>query len=448
MKRHVVILWLIVLPFPGSGQAANPSIVAMLNAISPDSLRRNVERLSAFGTRHTLSDTVSHTRGIGAARRWLASEFRRYSAISGGRMDVRFQEAIVPPSGRVPKPASIINVLATLSPKREMSLASSRVLIVAAHYDTRASDVMDAVSDAPGANDDGSGTAVVLELARVFAGRTFDATIVFACFAGEEQGLLGAGALAEMAKAEGWNVEAMLNNDMVGNTTGGDGVVDRASLRVFSQALAPGDSGMKLRQINTLGLTNDGPSRNLARYVEQVGEQYIAGFDVRQIHRLDRFLRGGDHRPFHERGFAAVRLCEARENYDRQHQNIRTENGREYGDLPKFVDYEYMTLAARVNAAVLASLAWSPAPPSQVLMQATSLGYETVLRWNRNFESDLAGYRIVYRETSAPSWQRRFELTDTTATLKILKDDTIFGVQAVDKEGNASLPVIPGVRSR
>ena len=436
---------------PMSAQEPNPAVASILKSISPDSLRRNVEQLAGFGTRHTLSDTLSATRGIGAARRWIFSEFVRHAAASKGRMEIRFQETTVPPSSRIPAPTKVVNVVATLKQEKGVGseeIGTGRVLLVGGHYDPQASDPMDATSDAPGANDDGSGTAVVLELARVLAPHAFDATIVFVAFAGEEQGLFGAAALADEAKAQGWNIEAVLNNDMVGNATSGDGTTDRSSICVFSQALSPADTGARLRSINTVGLVDDGLSRTLARYVEMVGEQYVPGFDVRLVYRLDRFLRGGDHRPFHERGFAAVRICEARENYDRQHQNLRTENGKEYGDLPKHVDFDYMAQAARLNASVLATLAWAPAPPARVSMDAGSLGYETVLRWQPNGEKDLSAYRVLYRESSSSVWQHHVEVSDTMATLKVLKDDSLFGVQAVDKDGNDSLPVVPTPRGR
>lgn len=436
---------------PALAQQPNPAVNAILSSISPDSLRRNVEVLARFGTRHTLSDTTSPTRGIGAARRWIASEFARYAAPSNGRMSVRFQETIVPPSARIPRPTAVVNVVAELKQEtgeRRKEKGKERVLIVGGHYDSRATDPMDATSDAPGANDDGSGTAVVLELARVLAPHAFDATIVFVAFAGEEQGLLGAAGLADEALAKGWNVEAVLNNDMVGNTTSGDGTTDRASIRVFSQALTPADTGGRLRMLNSVGLIDDGLSRTLARYVEQVGERYVNDLDVRLVYRLDRFLRGGDHRPFHERGFAAVRICEARENYDRQHQNVRTEGGREYGDLPQHVDAGYLTRAARLNASVLATLAQAPAPPAGVTMDAGALGYDTVLRWRPNGERDLAGYRVLVRESSSAQWQHHTAVTDTTATLKVLKDDALFGVQAVDTDGNVSLPSVPMARGR
>lgn len=411
----------------------------VVSRVSPSRLRQYVETLVGFGTRHSLSDTVSGTRGIGAARRWIRSEFERSAQRSGGRMSVGFQETIVPPSGRVPAPAKIVNVVATLKGTR----APERMVVIGAHYDSRASDPMDAESDAPGANDDASGTALVLELARVMADQKFDATIVFIAFAGEEQGLLGATAWADLARERGWNVEAMLNNDIVGSSVGGDGVKDHRSVRLFSEAFSPLDTGSVFRTRNSLGLENDGPSRSLARWIDDIAAVYGTDVDVRPIHRRDRFLRGGDHAPFHARGFPAVRFSVARENYDWQHQNVRTEGGTEYGDLVKFMDFEYLANVARVNAAALATLALAPAAPRNTGIVVSRLEYATTLRWNANTEADLAGYYVRMRETTSAVWQEEVFTRDTVITIPKLKDDYLFGVQAVDKGGARGLMAIP-----
>lgn len=419
----------------------NESVAKIVTEISASSIRTTVEKLASFGTRHSLSDTVSQTRGIGAARRWIKSQFDSYAKAGGGKMTVEFHESLVPASTRVPTPSMIVNVVAMLRPRTRN--LQDRVIVVGGHYDSRASDPMDRASDAPGANDDGSGTALVLELARVFSRHDFDATLVFVAFAGEEQGLLGATHWAGMAKNNGWNVEAMLNNDIVGSVDGGDGSVEKGYVRVFSEAYSPLDTGGVFRMRNTLGLENDGASRTLARYVNETAQRYVPGFGVRMVYRRDRFLRGGDHSPFHERGFAAVRFSVAKENYDWQHQNVRAENGRKYGDLPEFMDFEYCANVARVNGAAAASLAWAPAPPRNVGVLTSQLEYQTTLRWNKNTEQDLAGYYVRSRETSSPVWQQSVFTADTSTTLKVLKDDYLFGVQAVDREGNASLVVTP-----
>ncbi|MBI3006418.1 MAG: M28 family peptidase [Ignavibacteriales bacterium] len=421
----------------------NSLVEKVVSEISAKNIRAIVEKIAAFDTRHTLSDTLSDTRGIGAARRWIKSEFEKYADMSEGRMLVEFFETIVPPSNRVPSPAKIVNVVATLSPEPTHHPMPDRVLVVSGHYDSRASNPLDSVSAAPGANDDGSGTAVVLELARVMSKYRFDATVVFMAVAGEEQGLLGSAAWAEMAKQKGWNVEAVLNNDIVGNSKGGDGTRENKYVRVFSEAFSPLDTGSVFRQRISLGHENDGGSRTLARYVKETGELYQKSFGVRMVYRLDRFLRGGDHRPFHERGFRAVRFSEVKENYDHQHQDVRIEGGKEYGDLPKFMDFEYCAKVAKVNGAALASLAWGPAPPSKVGLVTRQLGYETTLCWNKNKEPDIEGYVVRYRKTSDPTWQSAVFTKDTTLTLRVSKDEHLFGVQAVDMEGNRSLVTLP-----
>lgn len=411
----------------------------VVSRVSSAQLRQSVEKLVGFGTRHTLSDTGNATRGIGAARRWIKSEFEQSAQRSGGRMSVAYHETIVPPSRRVPAPANIVNVVATL---KGIS-APERIIVIGAHYDSRASDPLDALSDAPGANDDGSGTALVLELARVMADQMFDATIVFIAFAGEEQGLLGATAWADQARDRGWNVEAMLNNDIVGNSMGGDGVKDDRSVRLFSEAFSPLDTGSVFRMRNSLGLESDGSSRSLARWIDDVADKYVNGFDVRLIYRRDRFLRGGDHAPFHARGIPAVRFSVARENYDWQHQIVRVENGKEYGDLVQFMDFAYLANVARVNAAALATLALAPAAPRNAGVVVSRLEYETTLRWNANTEPDLAGYYVRIRETTSPVWQEEVFTRDTVLTIPKLKDDYLFGVQAVDRGGARSLITIP-----
>lgn len=444
-KSFLLILCCFILPAVYSQQPPrkNPAVEKILKEISANNIKTTVEKLVTFGTRHTLSDTVSKTTGIGAARRWIKSEFERYAKESGGRMSVDFHESTIPPSTRVPYPAKIVNVVATLRPEPSDHATPDRILVVGGHYDSRASNPLDSVGIATGANDDGSGTALTLELARVMSKYKFDATVVFIAFVGEEQGLLGATAWAEMAKQNKWNVEAVFNNDIVGSSIGGDGTKENTYVRLFSEAFSPLDTGSVFRQRISLGLENDGGSRSLARYIKELAESYNPEFGVHLVYRLDRFLRGGDHRPFHERGFRAVRFSVAKENYDWQHQNVRTENGKEFGDLPKFMDFDYCTHIARANAAALATLAGAPAPPANVGIMNTELGYNAVLRWNKNKESDVVGYYVSYRETSSPVWQHKTFTADTTITLDISKDEFLFGVQAVDKEGNVSLVTIP-----
>lgn len=446
MKRLAIIAFLCALSVLGLAQQSkrkNTTVEKIVKEISARNIKSLVEKLAGFGTRHTLSDTLSETRGIGASRRWIKSEFENYARESDGRMEVEFFESIVPRSNRVPNPTKVVNVVAWLHPEPTHHPMPARILMISGHYDSRASNPVDSTSDAPGANDDGSGTAVVMELARVMSKYRFEATVAFMAVAGEEQGLLGAGAWAEMAKQKQWNIEAVFNNDIVGNSRGGSGNRENTYVRVFSEAFSPVDTGSVFRQRIALGLENDGGSRSLARYIKEIGETYNKGFGVTMIYRLDRFLRGGDHRPFHERGFRAVRFSEVKENYDHQHQDVRVENGKEFGDLPRFMDFEYCANVARVNAAALATLAAAPAPPLNVSVLTAQLGYETTLRWNKNMEPDVAGYHVRFRATDSPTWQGAVFTKDTTVTLSQSKDDYIFGVQSVDNDGNVSLVTTP-----
>ena len=442
----LLFLLLVICSPPLEGQrhsTSNPVIEQILSEISSATIKRNVESLVRFKTRHTLSDTMSTSVGIGAARRWIKSEFERYAASSNGRMSVAFQESVVPPSPRIPTPTNIVNVIATLTPANLNARMPGRVLIVCGHYDSRASNAMDSTGTAPGADDDGSGTARVMELARVFSRHEFEATIKFVAFAGEEQGLFGSAALASLAKEERWEVEGVLNNDIVGSSVGGNGEAESSYVRLFSEAYGAADTGAVFRQRNSLGLENDGPSRSLARYIKETAEAYVPKFSVKLIYRRDRYLRGGDHSSFNERGFAAVRFTEAKENFDRQHQDLRTEGGKTYGDVPEHMDFEYCTRIARANAAALASLALAPAPPARVEILTKNLEYTTTLRWNANHENDVAGYTVRYRETSSPLWQYALFTKDTSLVLNVSKDDYVFGVQCADNDGNLSVTSSP-----
>ncbi len=419
----------------------NPTVVEIIQRISADSIKRNIERLVNFHTRHSLSDTTNPNRGIGAARRWIKSELERYGKESGGRLKVEFDEFIAPIGPRVPKPTKMANVIATLPGK----IYKDKVYIVSAHYDSRSGDALDSTGFAPGANDDGSGTSAVLELARVLSRYEFDFTIMFVLFAGEEQGLLGSRHLAKKLKDSGITVLGVLNNDIIGNTEGGNGVVDNTRVRVFSEGLPISRDESMLRLITQVGLENDSPSRQLARYIKEVAERYLDNFKVELVFRRDRFLRGGDHTPFNEQGFPAVRISEMNENYSRQHQNVRVEKGIKYGDLPEFVDYGYCANITRANAIVLYHLANAPLPPQNPKIKVSELEYDTTLKWDLNSEDDLMGYNICIRETTSPLWERKIFVGKVNEfTLKnISKDNFIFGIQAVDLDGNESLVVIP-----
>ncbi len=419
----------------------NQTVIKIIQEISADSIKRNIEKLVSFHTRHSLSDTLHPSRGIGSARRWIKSELERYSKQSGGRLKVEFDEFIAPAGPRVPKPVKMANVVALLPGK----IYKDKIYIVSAHYDSRASNALDSTSFAPGANDDGSGTSAVLELARVLSKYEFDFTIMFVLFAGEEQGLLGSRHFAKKLKDSGITVLGVLNNDIIGNIEGGNGVIDNIRVRVFSEGLPLFRDENSLRLISQIGLENDSPSRQLARYIKDVAERYLDNFEVKLIFRRDRFLRGGDHIPFNEQGFPAVRISEMNENYARQHQDVRTEKGVKYGDLPEFVDYNYCANIARMNAIALYHLANAPLPPQNPIIKVSELEYSTTLKWDLNNEEDLAGYNICIRETTSPVWQKKIFVGKVNEyTLKDMpKDNFIFGVQSVDVEGNESLVVVP-----
>jgi uncharacterized protein YndB with AHSA1/START domain len=427
------------LALPCNGQPRNPQIEAIVAAVSAERIEARIRKLASFHTRHTLSRTDSETQGIGAARRWIKAELEKCA--QGGRLQVAFDAFIQQPDRRVPKPVEIVNVVATLPG------SSSRVYVVSGHYDSMPSNVMDPEAHAPGANDDASGTAVSMELACVMAPHRFGATLVFLAVAGEEQGLLGAAHWAEEAKKKGTNIAGMITNDIVGSSTGADGRRHDRRLRLFANGLPAllNSKSKDLEQIARSGGEADTPTHQLGRYLKEIGERYVPGFTVDLIPRPDRFLRGGDHLPFLERGYAAVRFTEAAEDYRHQHQNVRVEGGVQYGDLPEFVDFAYVAQVARVNAAGLASLALAPAAPREALIEVTKLENDTTLRWTANDEPDLAGYRVVWREPGAPMWQHAREVgNDVRATLKgISKDDFVFGVVALDRDGNASPASFP-----
>ena len=420
----------------------DPKIVAALKEISSERIRSNIEKLVSFGTRSTLSAqdpaSISSGRGIGAAREWIRSEFETYSKDCNGCLDVKTDSFTEGPADRIPQPTQITNVYAVL--KGSDPESAKHIVLVTGHYDSRNSDTLDVKGNAPGANDDGSGTAVSLECARVLSKLKFPATIIFLTVAGEEQGLNGSRHFAAMAKQQGWNVEAVLNNDIVGGNKGPE--QNASVVRVFSEGIPVAADEKQLRQIRNLGGESDSSSRELARYIAEVSRTYDAGVKPLLIFRLDRYLRGGDHHSFNQQGFAAVRFTEYREDFNHQHQNIRTENGIEYGDLPKFVNFEYTAAVARLNAATLASLASAPAPTANVRLETRKLDNDSTFAWDA--VPGVASYEIVWRATSAPDWEHAQSVgNDTRATLKLSKDNVIFAVRAVDNEGHRSLPVVP-----
>jgi hypothetical protein len=415
---------------------------AMLRDISSRSLERYDEALVGFGTRHTLSTQDDPNRGIGAARDWIKSEFDEIAATSDGRMTVELQSFIQQPVPRVPVPTRITNVMATLQGADPQS--ADRVYVVGAHYDSRVTDVLNATSDAPGANDDASGTAAVLELARVFAKRPTEATIVFVAFAGEEQGLLGSAHFAQLAQVEDWNIQGVLNMDIIGSPNGGNGVREPRTIRVLNEGVPTAETPQQTARRRSLGGENDGVSRQLARYVQETGENGSTGMEVQIVYRRDRFGRGGDQISFLERGWPAVRYSEPNEDFDHQHQDVRIEDGRQIGDLIEFVDFRYLERVTRAIGSALAALARAPRAPSDVRIP-TSLSYDTVVSWDANPESDVVGYEVVWRDSTAVRWthSRRFGNV-TTATIENLnKDNVQVGVRAIDSDGNRSPVATP-----
>jgi hypothetical protein len=415
-----------------------------LRQISAPRIQSNIEKLVSFQTRSTLSTqdpaSIASGRGIGAAREWIKSEFERYARDCGGCLEVKLDSFTETPGGRIPKPTEIANVYAVM--KGSDAGSSRRIVLVSGHYDSRNSDNLNITDLAPGANDDGSGTAVSLECARVLSQLKFPATIIFLTVAGEEQGLNGSSHFAKMAKSAGWEIEAVLNNDIVGGDRSPQ--QDANVVRVFSEGVPIAANDDELRQIRNLGGESDSASRQLARYIADVGRTYDAGVKPTLTFRLDRYLRGGDHISFNEQGYAAVRFTEFREDYNHQHQNVRTENGVEFGDLPKFVNFDYVANVARLNAATLASLASAPAPPAKVRLLTTKLENDSTLTWEQPPGGRVASFEVLWRATTSPEWEHARAVGNVTrATLPLSKDNVIFAVRAVDNQGHRSLPVTP-----
>ena len=416
----------------------------VIQAVSPAQLRKTINKLDAFGTRHTLSDTVSDERGIGAARRWLRDQFQVLADASGrSDINVELMRYTQPPQGRrITEEIEIVNVVMIIP--GTMPESRGRMFVVLGHYDSRNGDGMDAEGDAPGANDDGSGTAAVLELARVFSTRPCEATTVFLMTAGEEQGLFGANWFVQTAIEKGWDVRGALSNDIMGDPTGPGGRVERDRVRVFSEGIPQNLDERQIRGIRRLSRENDSPSRQLARYIKDISERHDTSVKPWLIYRADRFLRGGDHTPFNQHGFAAVRFTELHENYDRQHQNVRMVDGERYGDVAAYVDEEYLADVTRLNGAALYSLANAPSAPPNARLIVANLTIETTIRWDRAPEPDVAGYEIVFRETASPFWETVIDVGDTTEhTIDLSKDNWFFGVRAYDQDGHRSLVSFP-----
>lgn len=417
-------------------------ITSMISQISAENLEKYVRKLVGFDTRHSLSTRTNQEKGIGAACNWVKLQFENFAKDSGGRLIVKLDSFFVEPDGRrITRKILMTNPMAIL---KGTDPNDNRIFIVGGHIDSRATEANDSTSTAPGANDDASGVAAVIELARVMSKYEFPATIIFVAFSGEEQGLYGATHLAKKAKEENWNLVAMLNNDMIGNSFSNETFLkDNMQVRVFSEGIPfyENDEMKNLRQ--STNQENDSRSRQLARYIKEVGERYIDQLEIKLVYRNDRFLRGGDHTPFNRQGFTAIRFCEMNENYDHQHQNIRKENGIQYGDLPEFVDYEYARKVTSVNLAVLANLALAPAQPQNVGIVVKEVTNKSTLKWEKPVGKNPKGYYVLLRETFQPFWQKKIYTEQTEITIPYSKDNYFFAVQSVDENGHESLPVWP-----
>ena len=422
----------------------DPEIAQMVSEVSPDSLRSYINTLVSFGTRNTLSTQTDKKRGIGAARNWVLQKFNEFAKNSSGRLTAFIDTTTLQPNGkRVDIPFVLGNVMATL---KGIDPNDNRIFIISGHLDSRRSDVMDRAGDAPGANDDGSGTSAVLECARIMSKHSFPATIIFVAVSGEEQGLLGSTFMANNAKKENRNIEAVLNNDIMGsNNSNETNIINNTKVRVFSEGIPAYETEKSIKKIMSLGLENDSRSRELARYVKEIGERYVDNLEVVMVYRTDRFLRGGDHLPYLQNGFTAVRITEMNENFTRQHQDVRVEKGVHYGDVPEHIDFEYLRKNTALNLCNLANLTKAPSVPEEVKIEVKSLSNSTSLSWKAPKSGKVKGYYILMRETTSPVWQKKIFTLENKITLPFSKDNYFFAIQSVNETGNESLPVLPDV---
>jgi len=413
---------------------------------SADRIQSDIQTLVDFGTRHTLSETESETRGIGAARRWIFAEFEKISAECGGCLEVIYVSDTVSGERRIPNPVDVVSVLAI----QRGSIDPNRYVMMSGDIDSRVTDPLDGTSDSPGANDNASGMAGVIEAARVLSKRKYAGSIIYAGLSGEEQGLFGGQIVAEHALKEGWEIKGVLNNDMISNISGIDGVIDNSIVRVFSEGTRANETEAEARQRRFTGGEVDSPSRNLARYIKSQSDQYLTNLDVMMVYRLDRFGRGGHHRPFNQVGIPGIRIMETHEHYDRQHQDLRTESGRVYGDTIDGVDSVYAAKLTALNAITMAGMAGAPPFPRNV--EATGAVQPSAkLTWETpDNASNLAGYRVHWRLTTEPEWTHsRFigKLNEWEFTNLVI-DNYFFGVSAVAKDGSETPVVFPGPAGR
>jgi len=431
-------------------QEPDDQLRALLRQIDPDRIKATILRLVQFGTRHTASSQTDPVRGIGAATEWVFGQMQSFAAASSGRMTVQKQTFVQPVSATIPVPTTITNVIATL----KGTASPERFYVVTGHLDSRVTDVLNFTDDAPGADDDGSGVAVVLELARLFATHQFPGTLVFATVAGEEQGLFGSAFMAKQMKAAGNDVQGMFSNDIVGASQAWDGTrPDPRTVRLFVEGIPTAVTPQQISIMQSTGGENDGATHQLARFVTDVAPASLTGMNVRVIWRRDRYLRGSDHLSFQQQSYPAARFTEPRENFNHEHQDVRVANGVQFGDLAEFVDYDYTARVGKVNGAALWALATNPSTPKNLQIHtAPPVGFPgtnfTTLSWNANPETDLTGYEVMMRETTAPDWTSAIRVGNvTTVTLDISKDNVQFGLRAVDQAGHRSPVAFPQVVS-
>jgi hypothetical protein len=419
-------------------------IEQMTREVSADSLKAYIVKMVSFGTRNTLSTQQDPKRGIGAARNWVLQKFNEFARKSNGRFSAYIDTTTLFPGGRGSRVDSITLLGNVMGILKGTDTADKRIFVISGHLDNMRTSVMDRIGDAPGANDDASGCAAVIESARIMSQRNFPATIIFVAVSGEEQGLLGARFMANKAKTEGWQIEAVLNNDIMGsNNSSETNIINNTQIRVFSEGLPAYEIEKVARNIRQMGWENDGKSRQLARYVKEVGERYVDNLEVVMIYRNDRFLRGGDHSAFVENGYAAIRFTEMNENYYHQHQDVRMENGIQYGDLPEFMDFEYLRKNTAMNLSNLANLAKSPAVPQEVKIENSRLTNFSKLTWKAPAVGKVKGYYVLVRETTSAVWQKKFFTKELNYQFPYSKDNYFFAVQAVSETGNESLAIVP-----
>jgi Zn-dependent M28 family amino/carboxypeptidase len=446
MKRFLLISLVVIFSESFSQTIINsdPEISKMVAEVSPDSLQSYIRSMVAFGTRNTLSTQSDPKRGIGASRKWVLKKFNHFAKNSGGRLSAVIDTVtLFPDKKRVDARVLLGNVVATL---KGADANDKRIFIISGHLDNMRTNVMDRTGDAPGANDDASGVAAVLECCRIMSQRNFPATIIFVAVSGEEQGLLGANFMAEKSKRDSLQIVAVMNNDIMGsNNSNETNVINNTQVRVFSEGLPAYETEKSAAEIRSLGLENDGKARQLARYVKETGERYVDNLQVVLVYRNDRFLRGGDHLPFVQRGYAAVRITEMNENYTRQHQDVRVENGTQHGDLEQFIDYEYLRKNTALNLCNLANLAKSPGVPENVKIDLKKLENTTYLHWDAPRHGKIKGYFVLMRETTSAFWQKKRFTAEKEIRLPYSRDNYFFAVQSVSEHDNESLPVVPVV---